>query len=155
MRKAAGDAIRWPSGREGGRVKTEDDPLDPAPPSAQRRTLEAIRYLETALQAADDLETVGLRYGMLESLLIRARSLVEFLFDNTRNVRAEHYFVHAQTWREGRGKRPEALKDSKLTHLVGREIAHVTEHRASLVGGGSPWPHFAGAASAATRRTCR
>jgi len=36
-----------PDVREGGWVKTEEDPLDPNPPPSYRRTLEAIRYLES------------------------------------------------------------------------------------------------------------
>jgi nucleoside-diphosphate-sugar epimerase len=53
----------WTYERAGGSVKTEDDPLDPNPPAAFRRTLEAIRYLESALQGADGIETIALRYG--------------------------------------------------------------------------------------------
>jgi 2-alkyl-3-oxoalkanoate reductase len=39
----------WPYARAGGPVKTEEDPLDLEPPAAFRRTLEAIRYLESAI----------------------------------------------------------------------------------------------------------
>src|SRR5436309_1540152 len=53
----------WPYAREGGPVKTEDDPLDPDPPRAMRRTLEAIRLLEAAIVAAEGIEGVVLRYG--------------------------------------------------------------------------------------------
>jgi nucleoside-diphosphate-sugar epimerase len=53
----------WPYARQGGPVKTEDDPLDPEPPKAFRRTLEALRYLESAVEAAGDLKGVNLRYG--------------------------------------------------------------------------------------------
>src|SRR5215208_5923767 len=53
----------WPSERTGGPVKTEDDPLDLAPPKAVRPTLEAIRYLESAVTGADWTEGVVLRYG--------------------------------------------------------------------------------------------
>ena len=42
----------WPNIRSGGPVKTEDDPLDPDPPAAQRATLAAIRYLEQAVTSA-------------------------------------------------------------------------------------------------------
>lgn len=52
----------WPNARSGGMVKTEDDPLDPDPPTAQRQTLAAIRYLEEAVRQANG--TV-LRYGAL------------------------------------------------------------------------------------------
>jgi nucleoside-diphosphate-sugar epimerase len=53
----------WPNVRDGGPVKTEDDPLDPDPPAAMRRTLEAIRYLERAVVDAEGIEGVVLRYG--------------------------------------------------------------------------------------------
>jgi nucleoside-diphosphate-sugar epimerase len=52
----------WPNIREGGPVKTEDDPLDPHPPAQQSQTLAAIRYLEQAVLEAP-LEGVVLRYG--------------------------------------------------------------------------------------------
>ena len=53
----------WPYAREGGAVKTEDDPLDPHPPASARRTLEAIRHLEGAVLGAEGLEGIVLRYG--------------------------------------------------------------------------------------------
>lgn len=53
----------WPYARNGGPVKTEDDPLDSDPPAALRRTLEAIRHLEQAVMNADRIEGVVLRYG--------------------------------------------------------------------------------------------
>jgi nucleoside-diphosphate-sugar epimerase len=53
----------WPSARQGGPVKTEDDPLDPDPPAAMRATLDAIRELETTVAGADGIEGVVLRYG--------------------------------------------------------------------------------------------
>jgi 2-alkyl-3-oxoalkanoate reductase len=53
----------WPFARVGGPVKTEDDPLDPDPPAELRRTLDAIRRLESAVLGADGLEGLVLRYG--------------------------------------------------------------------------------------------
>ncbi len=53
----------WPYAREGGPVKTEEDPLDPGPPAAFRRTLEAIRYLESAIIGETAVEGLILRYG--------------------------------------------------------------------------------------------
>ena len=50
----------WPYARIGGRIKSEDDPLDPEPAKQLRRTLEAIRHLESAVTAADG---IVLRYG--------------------------------------------------------------------------------------------
>jgi nucleoside-diphosphate-sugar epimerase len=54
----------WTNARTGTAVKTEADELDPAPPAAQRRSLEANRYLERAVTTAP-LEGVVLRYGSL------------------------------------------------------------------------------------------
>jgi nucleoside-diphosphate-sugar epimerase len=53
----------WPYAREGGAIKTEDDPLDPDPPADARESLAAIRHLEAAVLGADGLEGVVLRYG--------------------------------------------------------------------------------------------
>ena len=52
----------WPSGRGGARVTTEDDPLDPEPVPAMRRSHDAIRHLERAVVEAGG---VALRYGGL------------------------------------------------------------------------------------------
>jgi nucleoside-diphosphate-sugar epimerase len=43
----------WPYARSGPAVKTEEDPLDPSPPDAMRRTHDAIRYLEDAVVGAE------------------------------------------------------------------------------------------------------
>jgi 2-alkyl-3-oxoalkanoate reductase len=53
----------WPYARVGGPVKTEDDPLDPNPPAALRKTLDAIRYLERVVTTATELKGICLRYG--------------------------------------------------------------------------------------------
>jgi nucleoside-diphosphate-sugar epimerase len=50
----------WPYAREGGPIKTEEDPLDPNPPSEIRETLDAIRYVERTTVGADG---IALRYG--------------------------------------------------------------------------------------------
>lgn len=55
----------WPTVRDGSRVKTEEDPLDPDPVPTMRRTLDAIRYLERVVPAAPDMDGVVLRYGHL------------------------------------------------------------------------------------------
>ena len=49
--------------RTGGAVKTEEDPLDPAPPREMRETLAAIRHLEEAVLGAEWTEGIVLRYG--------------------------------------------------------------------------------------------
>jgi nucleoside-diphosphate-sugar epimerase len=46
--------------REGGPVKSEDDPLDPTPPANARQSFEAMAYLEDAVTAAGG---IALRYG--------------------------------------------------------------------------------------------
>jgi 2-alkyl-3-oxoalkanoate reductase len=46
--------------REGGPVKTEDDPLDAAPPAAARETNAAMRHLD---RAVTDAGGIALRYG--------------------------------------------------------------------------------------------
>jgi nucleoside-diphosphate-sugar epimerase len=53
----------WPYARAGGPVKTEDDPLDPAPPREMRESLTAIRHLEAAVVGAEWTEGIVLRYG--------------------------------------------------------------------------------------------
>ncbi|WP_027007697.1 NAD-dependent epimerase/dehydratase family protein [Conexibacter woesei] len=54
----------WPFAREGGAVKGEDAPLDPAPPAPMRQSLAAIRALEDSVTGAPaGIEGVVLRYG--------------------------------------------------------------------------------------------
>ena len=53
----------WVFERTGGPVKSEDDPVDTAPPAQARTTLEAIKYLEKAVTGADWTEGIALRYG--------------------------------------------------------------------------------------------
>src|SRR5204862_3887310 len=48
-----------------GRIKDEDDPLDPNPPAAMRQTLSGIRHLERAVVGAEGLEGLAVRYGSL------------------------------------------------------------------------------------------
>lgn len=50
----------WPNERTGGPVKTEEDPLDPAPTAPSRSALDAIRHLE---QTTTDAAGLVLRYG--------------------------------------------------------------------------------------------
>jgi nucleoside-diphosphate-sugar epimerase len=55
----------WNYERGGAGPKRETDPLDPDPPAQQRRSLAAIRQLETAVTAAADIEGIVLRYANL------------------------------------------------------------------------------------------
>jgi 2-alkyl-3-oxoalkanoate reductase len=50
----------WPYAREGGDVKTEDDPLDPTPVPAMRESHAALRHLERSVL---DAGGIALRYG--------------------------------------------------------------------------------------------
>jgi nucleoside-diphosphate-sugar epimerase len=49
--------------RTGAMVKTEEDPFDPDPPAAMRRTVEAMSHLERAALGAEGVEATVLRYG--------------------------------------------------------------------------------------------
>jgi hypothetical protein len=60
LRAAGAAGGSWPRASPGGRppgvggpVKTEDDPFDPDPPAQLRRTLDAIRHLESAVLGAE------------------------------------------------------------------------------------------------------
>ena len=53
----------WPYAREGGPVKSEDDPLDPAPPRQLREAFQAIRYLERVTTTTPGVDGIVLRYG--------------------------------------------------------------------------------------------
>lgn len=54
----------WPYARVGANIKLEDDPLDPDPPRELRRTLDAIRHLESAVTSCGKPEGIALRYGV-------------------------------------------------------------------------------------------
>lgn len=53
----------WPYAREGGPVKSEEDPLDPSPVPGMERSLAAIRHLEDAVTGSGWTEGIVLRYG--------------------------------------------------------------------------------------------
>ena len=53
----------WNYARTGNDLKSEEDPFDPSPPANQRKTLEAIRYLEDAVVGAADLQGLALRHA--------------------------------------------------------------------------------------------
>jgi len=55
----------WPFARSGGATKSESEALDLDPPAEQRRTLEAIEYLERAVTSSRVPEGIVLRYGVL------------------------------------------------------------------------------------------
>jgi nucleoside-diphosphate-sugar epimerase len=49
--------------RTGGRVMSEDDPLDPTPVRPMRGTIDGVRHLEQAVLGAQWTEGIALRYG--------------------------------------------------------------------------------------------
>ena len=53
----------WPYARQGGPVKTEEDPLDPSPPREFANSLNAIRHLEGAVAGERAFDGLALRYG--------------------------------------------------------------------------------------------
>jgi nucleoside-diphosphate-sugar epimerase len=53
----------WPYARTGGKIKHEDDPLDPTPAKEMRESMAAIRHLESAVTDASWTQGVVLRYG--------------------------------------------------------------------------------------------
>ena len=55
----------WPGRRDGPRVQSEAEPLDPRPPAAQRASLAAIEHVERVVPAAAPVEGLVLRYGSL------------------------------------------------------------------------------------------
>jgi nucleoside-diphosphate-sugar epimerase len=55
----------WPGRRDGPRVQSEEEPLDPRPPAAQRASLAAIEHVERVVPAAAPVEGLVLRYGSL------------------------------------------------------------------------------------------
>jgi hypothetical protein len=99
--------------------------------------------------------------AMLESMLMHARSLTDFFYEppptaermaaRARRAKAsgihdrfaEHWFDDPLAWRKERGKRPPELTPEALGNRVGREIAHVTTHRADFTDRGPDWPPFA------------
>lgn len=62
-RKFVVQSIAFSYERTGSRVKTEDAPLDPSPPSALADSVAALLHLERAAATAVGIETVVLRYG--------------------------------------------------------------------------------------------
>ena len=62
-------------------AKDEDDPLDPSPPPAFRRTLDAIRSLEDMVRRSD-VPAIALRYGWFygqATSIARDGAIVELL----------------------------------------------------------------------------
>ena len=55
----------WPGDRAGRRIQSEEDPLDPRPPAAQRESLAAIQHVEQEVPVAAPVEGLVLRYGSL------------------------------------------------------------------------------------------
>ena len=63
VRRFVAQGISGAYARNGGPVKTEEDPLDPTPAREMRGTIAAIRHLEEAVLGAGWTEGIVLRYG--------------------------------------------------------------------------------------------
>jgi nucleoside-diphosphate-sugar epimerase len=63
LRMIAQSYAGWPYARTGGWIKTENDPLVSSPEPALRKTLEAIRHLESAVVGDQSIAGIVLRYG--------------------------------------------------------------------------------------------
>ncbi|HEX3476778.1 MAG TPA: NAD(P)-dependent oxidoreductase [Kofleriaceae bacterium] len=63
IRRVVAQSYAGTNQRQGSALKTEDEPVDPNPPRAQRRSTAAIRYLEQAVRGMP--EGIVLRYGNL------------------------------------------------------------------------------------------
>ena len=55
----------WNYQRSGANAHREEDPLDATPPRNQRKSLQAIQYLESVVTRAGGVEGIALRYGNL------------------------------------------------------------------------------------------
>ena len=122
----------WPNERVGGPVKTESDPLDPDPPAQQRRSIEAIGYLERAVTSTAPIEGVVLRYGepvrprdVDGERVRRPRPGAEV---PARRRRRRHLVVHPRRRRRrGRGRRALERGAPGVYNIVDDEPAPVAE----------------------------
>jgi hypothetical protein len=79
--------------------------------------------------------------AMLESFALHARSLRHFLEPQGAqpdDVLAEHFFDSPAEWIKARGPMPQSL--DRLRFRVGKEIAHLTYHRAGVLPEAKVWP---------------
>ncbi len=53
----------WPFARQGGSIKSEEDPLDPNPPAEMATSFDALRHVESTMTSALDVRGMSLRYG--------------------------------------------------------------------------------------------
>jgi hypothetical protein len=101
--------------------------------------------------------------ALVESLLVNARQLAAFFYGSPRSERqaaaaskrgkprrgddsfALDYFDSPAEWRNpgARGRRPKMLSDTEFSNRVGREVTHLTYHRANFKEGGPPWSPYA------------
>lgn len=71
----------WPFARKGGRLKTEEDPLDADPPKNFSKTLNAIAYLENAVKRSEKVQAFALRYGIIygKGTIAKGGQIVEMI----------------------------------------------------------------------------
>jgi hypothetical protein len=82
--------------------------------------------------------------AILESFLIHARNLLDFLFADSREPRiddvvAEDFLEVSEQWPAARGKMDPVLET--LNRRVGKEVAHLTYARLNVEADAKPW-HF-------------
>src|SRR6266542_851770 len=91
---------------------------------AFRYEMRMVRHMAARLARATDPVQLN---AYLESLLVHARAVVKFLYDDWQRPRdaiASDFFVDPQRWVDARGEGPTG--DLDIVDRVGREIAHIT-----------------------------
>jgi nucleoside-diphosphate-sugar epimerase len=137
----------WTYGRGGEEIKTEADALDPDPPEELRPTLEAIKYLESAVTGSASPEGIVLRYGSFygpdTGMLSRA------MIDQVRRRRVpligggggRWSFIHVEDAASATVAAVERGKPGNIYNIVDDEPADVREWLpalAALLGARSP-----------------
>ena len=137
----------WTYGRGGESIKTEADALDPDPPEELRPTLEAIKYLESAVTDSANPEGIVLRYGSFygpdTGMLSRA------MIDQLRRRRVpligggagQWSFIHVDDAAAATVAAIERGKPGNIYNIVDDEPAEVSEWLpilATLVGARQP-----------------
>ncbi len=103
--------------REGGLIKTEQDPLDPTPVPTMRQTDAAMRHLEEAVTGAGGTALrYGNFYGSPDDGLVEA--VRNHAFPIVRSDRGDHRLPHPRDLRSLRPARPASILRSYRGHVV-------------------------------------
>ena len=111
--------------RAGGPVKTEDDPLDPVPPTAMRQTIAALNHLDQAVTAAGG---IALRYGNFygdpnDGLVAAVRAQVPDHRRRWRHLVAHPPRGHRRHRTRTRARRPRHLQHRRRRARPRRRVA--------------------------------